>query len=99
MQGRATREGEEVMHHVFRHKRYKVLRARSYECGKCNFTDRTVALNPEVNGRLALDTAIHEGVHACYPDMDEPAVTEAATDIAKFLWRLGYRRKGERDAT
>lgn len=82
------------MFHLFRHKRYEVVKVKNYEAGKCNFTDHKLALNPDINGRMALDTAIHEGIHACYPDMDEPAVESAATDIAKFLWRLGYRRKG-----
>jgi hypothetical protein len=38
-----------------------------------------------------LDTVIHECLHACYPDLDEDAVTEAATDIAKVLFRMGCR--------
>ena len=40
-----------------------------------------------------LDTVIHECLHACYPDIDEEAITEAATDIAKVLHRMGCRLK------
>ena len=40
-----------------------------------------------------LDTVIHECLHACVPDLDEDAVTETATDIAKVLHRMGCRLK------
>ena len=42
--------------------------------------------------RRELDTFIHEALHACAWDLNEDAVSQTATDIAKFLWRLGYRR-------
>ena len=41
-----------------------------------------------------LDTVIHECLHACYPDLDEEAITESATGIAKVLFRMGYRLEG-----
>ena len=40
-----------------------------------------------------LATVIHECLHAWYPDIDEEAITEAATDIAKVLHRMGCRLK------
>ena len=42
-----------------------------------------------------LDTIIHECLHAAIPDLDEEAVTETATDIAKVLYRMGYRQKSQ----
>jgi hypothetical protein len=41
----------------------------------------------------ALDTVLHECLHACFPDIDEDAITESATDIAKVLHRMGCRLK------
>jgi len=38
-----------------------------------------------------LDTLLHECLHAAFPDLDEDAITESATDIAKVLHRLGCR--------
>ena len=38
-----------------------------------------------------LDTVIHECLHACIPDLDENAVTETATAIAKVLYRMNCR--------
>jgi len=38
-----------------------------------------------------LDTIIHESIHASC-ELDEQCVTESATDIARLLWRLGWRK-------
>ena len=43
--------------------------------------------------QLDLDTVIHESLHACLRDVNEEAVNETATDIARLLWRLGWRKK------
>lgn len=42
--------------------------------------------------KYSLDTAVHESLHACFPSMRENTVERCATDIARFLWRLGYRK-------
>jgi hypothetical protein len=39
-----------------------------------------------------MDTLIHEAMHAARPELDEDAVASASSDIARMLWRLGYRR-------
>lgn len=46
---------------------------------------------PGSNGRLELDTLIHEVTHASFPDAAEEHVHEAASDLARILWELGYR--------
>lgn len=38
-----------------------------------------------------MDTIIHEALHCIRPELDEQAVADTATDIARLLWRLGYR--------
>ena len=42
--------------------------------------------------RMILNTTIHEALHACDWDKTEKKVNNTATDIANFLWRLGYRK-------
>lgn len=43
-----------------------------------------------------LDTLIHEMIHASVWQLDEEIVDRMSTDIARVLFRLGYRRnKGE----
>jgi hypothetical protein len=42
--------------------------------------------------RAMLGTAIHEAIHASRPDMSEAEVRALEADIARLLWRMGYRR-------
>jgi hypothetical protein len=48
-------------------------------------------IKPSLTDVDALDTIIHECLHCAFPDIDEDAITESATSIAKILWDLGYR--------
>ena len=41
--------------------------------------------------RAMLGTAIHEAIHASRPDRSETEVRALEADIARLLWRLGYR--------
>lgn len=52
--------------------------------------DRTKIKNRKHANRL-LEILIHEPLHACFWDMDEAAITEAAKDIARFLKQMGVR--------
>lgn len=42
-----------------------------------------------------LITTIHEAMHASSYDKYEATVDRSSKEIGCFLWRLGYRRKGE----
>ena len=39
----------------------------------------------------AMEISIHEALHACNWNKSEEVVAQTAKDIARFLWRLGYR--------
>jgi hypothetical protein len=39
-----------------------------------------------------LDTIIHEALHCIEPNWTEERVAEASKELARLLWRLGYRR-------
>lgn len=41
--------------------------------GLCNYTERTIYLNPQFNMKTTL---LHEVTHACQPDLDEPTVEQ-----------------------
>ena len=41
--------------------------------------------------RAMLGTAIHEAIHASRPDLSETEVRALEADIARLLWRMGYR--------
>jgi len=95
-----------VKTHSFRGRRYNIRFDRQPlgrgHLGVCDAPtagrNKTIVIRPNLSDRDKLDTAVHEALHACYWDMDEEAVNEGASDIAKFLWRLGYRDKASEQA-
>jgi len=46
-----------------------------------------------LDSRVGLETAVHEALHACDWKSREAEVASTAKDVARFLWRLGYRTK------
>ena len=47
------------------------------------------------NTKLCLETMLHEGIHACDKNdkLTETEVEKMARDLARFLWRAGWRLK------
>jgi len=77
-----------------RGKRYTVRHCklpRSVD-GEFDADAKVLAVNERLTHRAHLDTVVHETLHACLPDAAEEAINETACDIARLLWRLGYRR-------
>jgi hypothetical protein len=60
--------------------------------GLCNWDEKTISIADRLGGEIELDTIIHELLHACQPDLAEETVNQTATDLARVLFRLGYRR-------
>jgi len=50
-----------------------------------------IRLAPARGTKDDLDTAIHEALHAEFPDLTEARVIRAADSITTFLWKLDYR--------
>lgn len=48
-------------------------------------------LNPDPDATELLATVIHEGIHACFFDLEEAAVIEAEGDIVRLLRRMGIQ--------
>jgi hypothetical protein len=83
--------------HSFRGRRYVVRFVPHFnDAGHCDHpsvADKEIIIKKEANDKLEeLDTILHEAIHATFWDLDEAAVGEGAEAIARFLWRLGYRR-------
>jgi len=87
-----------TMTHIFREKRWKVLpvsRNRKKSKGDCeapHMPNKQIRIPMTGDTRSDLDTIIHEGLHACLWDLDDEAVQFTAHDIARLLWRLGWRK-------
>jgi len=47
----------------------------------------------DINTRKGLETLLHECLHAEVWAKTEEVVDRASYDIARLLWRLGFRRK------
>ena len=60
--------------------------------GLCDADHRTITVQPHLSGERELDVLIHEMLHACHWDLDETAIEETASDLARVLFRLGYRK-------
>ncbi len=63
------------------------------------YHDNKILIDDRLVGKKKLDTEIHEFLHAAYPDLNEEAVCETATDLAKILWMLGYRLNEDKEAS
>ena len=83
-----------IKSHTFRGQRWKIVEAVPDQGGECQapFIKNREMCIPAMGHKLVdLDTIIHESLHACIWDLDEEAVHESAKDIARILWRLGWR--------
>ncbi len=61
--------------------------------GDCGFAGSTptIRVRNALRGRIALNILLHESLHASRPDLSEEAVLETANDLARVLWKRGYR--------
>ena len=62
--------------------------------GLCNSprgSDPSVRICVGLEDRKGLETVIHESLHACFWAKSEEKVGQTAKDVARFLWRLGFR--------
>ncbi len=63
--------------------------------GECDPNTKTISVLKSTNGRLRLDTLIHEMLHAVLPEKNELWVNSVATDMTNVLWEYGYRNASE----
>ena len=66
------------------------------ECSDPRSTSPMIRYYVGLSGERRLDVLIHEMLHACFWDISEEGIQFSATDIARSLWRLGYRLPGDR---
>lgn len=80
-------------------RRWRLRRVRgSKDFGACDPPEaprKEIRVRASLRGMAELDTLLHELLHACNWTLDEDHVDRSASDIAKTLWRLGYRKTGD----
>ncbi len=79
---------------TFRGRKYRVEIDKNVE----GLTDvysreRGMLIWADLDTRKGLRIAIHEALHASNWAASEKVVDRVSTDIGRFLWNLGYRRK------
>jgi len=90
-----VRKGAQVRSALLRGNAWKVRNLALLEIGtlgECDYDARTIRIPIDGDTETELDVCIHEAIHACLPDIDETAVDETATSIARLLWRLQWRK-------
>jgi len=54
--------------------------------------NKTLSIDADLRDMHELEILIHEFLHGADWTKDEEWIVAASTDLAKFLWRLGYRK-------
>lgn len=52
----------------------------------------SILIGRNLNTCAGLETLIHEALHGCNWHAKEELVENTAKDVARLLWRLGYRK-------
>lgn len=66
--------------------------------GYIDHATKKIWVSTETQGVDRLETIIHEATHAACPWMREWLVLSFSKDMARLLWRLGYRNVNEDQA-
>jgi hypothetical protein len=61
------------------------------DCDAPDVPNKKIRIASDTRGRVRLETYIHEFLHASCWVLTDEAVEQAGHDIARALWRLGYR--------
>jgi len=65
------------------------------DCDPPNVPKKEIRVDSQLIGEERLEVLIHEMVHAAGWHIDEQFVERFAADVARALWRLGYRSGDE----
>lgn len=61
------------------------------ECDSPKIPGKEIRVSTRLRGEEKLEVTIHELLHAANWHLDEEWIEAAGRDIARALWRLGYR--------
>jgi hypothetical protein len=62
-------------------------------CDAPTVPGKKIKVDSRLHGERELEVIIHEVLHAAHWDLSEEAVDEAARDLARALWRIGYKHE------
>lgn len=70
---------------------FKRLTSHRGYCDSPDAPSKSIEIDSKLKGEERLEVLIHEMLHASGWILDEEWVASTAHDIARILWRLGYR--------
>ena len=76
---------------ISEHKDYHIVGQAEQTPGK----PRVIKILSRLKGQDRLETIVHELTHAASWPLDETFIETFAVDVARVLWRLGYRQIDE----
>lgn len=92
-----------MLHVTILGKRYRLrfarLRTKDGDCSDPGRPGHEIRIRTGVSEKRELEVLIHEVLHAADWWKDERWVEEVGRDLARLLWRLGYRRQTELDGS
>jgi hypothetical protein len=76
---------------------WRYSRLKGQAVGWTEWDKRKVLIHADLKkSRTRLEVELHEGLHACLGRaISEETVTQAAYDLSRILWSLGYRLKDD----
>lgn len=83
---------------TIRGKRWKVVftrlsRGTDGECDEPRERRKEIRISTRLGEQDTLETIVHEVLHAADFDKKEEWADDVGRNLARLLWRLGYRRK------
>jgi hypothetical protein len=51
-----------------------------------------IHIGPRQPPKEYLDTLVHEALHLAFPDLNEEAISEGASMVARVLWAQNFRK-------
>ena len=87
----------------FNYKPWKVVFCESMDtsAGECADGPRMIFLGEDVSRDNRFSTALHEGLHACFPYLDENTIKRAEENLVAYLEVLkksGYLVKNKKES-
>jgi len=71
----------------------KLGREQAYgSCDDPRQRSKAIRIDPRLEDEQLLEVTIHELLHACDWRADEEHIDQQARDMARVLWRLGWRQ-------
>ena len=77
--------------------RFTNLKKDNGDCDAPDVKNKEIRVRSNLKGELRLETIIHECLHAADWHKDESYIEQKAIDLARILWRLGYRQLPDKE--